>query len=125
MSKIEIKTKVSRVIFSSGANLETLNADHIVYGKTSITAIVETQNLADARAKVKHYIKNEKHGVAEIIIVSPPDVEDVVGFSAFVSGMFAERGINILTTLGSSTDDVFVIDGKDLTKALEILEVFK
>ena len=122
-SKVHVKTKVCRFVFAPHAHVEDdIAATHIVKGMSTTTIIVDEEHYASIAKRYEHYIIDKRKGLVEIAIISPPDADKVVGLTAHLASLLASRGINILTTLGTYTDDIFVISQKDLASALSVFD---
>jgi len=59
--------------------------------------------------------------LAEVTLKSSEDVENTPGVIAYLSTLLAENGINIIETMSTWTDTLFVIEDKDIAKVMELL----
>ena len=59
--------------------------------------------------------------LAEVNLKSPKDLEQVPGVIAYLTSLLADKGINIIETMSTWTDTLFVLDEKDIGKAMEVL----
>lgn len=122
-SKINVKTKLARFVFAPHAHVEDeIAALHIVKGMKTTTVIVNEDHYETISKRYEHYLLDKKKGLVEIAVISPPDADKVTGFTAYLSSLLASKDINIVTVLGSYTDDIFIIKKKDLASALSVLE---
>jgi len=121
-SKIHIRTKVCRFIIESRTHLsDNIIPLHFIQGDDIITIIAREEDYSEMAHKYMHTILDKKKELAELIIISQKNADIIPGFSSFVAGLLASAGINIFTTLGSYTEDIFIIDNKDISKALDVL----
>lgn len=122
-SKLHVRAKVARFVFAPHAQIyDDIKEIHIIKGMATTTVIVDQEHYEHINNKYGHYVLDQEKDLVEIAIVSPPDADKVPGVTAFLTGLLSSNGINILTTLGSYTDDVFIIRRDDLGKAVEVLE---
>jgi hypothetical protein len=119
-SKLKIRTKVCRFVFPSNISI-TIQPLHTIQGDKTISVIYEKEDYLAVKKEFEGNIIDEKIGLSELIIISPKDADITLGFTAFISNLLADVGINIQTVLGSYVEDIFIIENKDLAKALEIL----
>jgi predicted regulator of amino acid metabolism with ACT domain len=68
-------------------------------------------------ASIKKYL-----GVVEISIKSPEQIEIMPGVVSTIYNKIAETGINIIETYSSYNETIFIIDKKDLTLMIEVLD---
>jgi len=59
--------------------------------------------------------------LAEITLKSSEDLEKTPGVIAYLSTLLAENGINIIETMSTWTDTLFVIAEEDIAKVMELL----
>ncbi|MFQ6010002.1 MAG: ACT domain-containing protein [Candidatus Aenigmatarchaeota archaeon] len=134
-SKVHIKTKICRLAleknyytFSGLAKLAKLLEEkhlfQVVEGESAITLIIEEESLEKAKDVLEGNIINTKNNLAEIIIISPREAEITVGVTAYLSSLLSDNGINVISTMGSYKDDIFVVESKDISKVLEIFGKF-
>lgn len=134
-SKIQIKTNICRLILKKGRttlselgklaeNLERNHTFQIIQGESAITIIIDEENLKKVRKKLKNNIVDVRRDLAEITVISPEKVDMTIGITSFLSSLLSDRGINILSTLGSYRDDIFILKHKDINKALDVFNKF-
>jgi len=122
-SKLNVKTPVARFVFSSKAQIhDDIEPIHIIKGVSTTTVIVEQDHYDMISERYEHYILDKEKDLIELAVISPKDADEVLGFTSFLSSLISSRGVNILTVLGSYTDDVFIIKKMDLGKAMLALE---
>ena len=131
-SKIEIKNKVIAVVLEKDiffGTLQNLEKDikkrkeifRIIEGASAITVITTEEFLEAIRKYFKNKIIVENTGLAEIIIKSPKEIEEVSGTYAYLCSLFSENNINIVETLSCWTDTIFLVDEKDTGKVMGLL----
>ena len=120
-SKVNVKTKMCRFVFAPHAHVEDeIAALHIIKGVKTTTIIVDEVHYDSVAKRYDHWLLDKRKGLVEIAVISPATADKVIGLTAHLTGLLASRGINVLTTLGSYTDDIFIIEEKDLTAALSV-----
>ena len=119
--KLKVNTKICRLIVRKGIELNYKNVLHSIHGENAITIIAESEYYQELKSKYKHALLDKKNNLAELAIISPKDADITQGFTSYLSSLLADKGINILTTLGSYTDDIFIINRKDISVALDVL----
>ena len=136
-TKLEIKTKIMVCIIEKNTFYKNIYQSiigfqkevkkregmlHIVEGIDVITLITEQEfeNLVKRFFGTK--IKKRTKDLVEIILRSPDSLENVPGVVGYLYSLFSDKGINIVETLSCWTDTFFVIEKKDLEKAVEILD---
>ncbi|MBT3582340.1 ACT domain-containing protein [Candidatus Woesearchaeota archaeon] len=119
-SQIKTRSKVCRFVFHNNTEI-TVPPLHLIQGDKSITAIFTKDQYILIKENYENDILDERKDLAEIIITSPQEVDTTLGITSFLSNILSDAGINFLTVLGSYREDVFILENKDLAKALEIL----
>ena len=131
-SKIEIKNKIIAVVLEKNIFFETLlNLEkeikkkkeifRVIEGASAITIITSEDFLELIKKNFRNKIILENKNLAEITIKSPEDVETTPGAYAYLCSVFAENNINIAETLSCWTDTIFLIDERDVGKAINLL----
>ncbi len=121
-SRLNIKTNLCRFVFVPHASIyEDIEPLHLIKGNAAITVIVDEAHYDTIANHYEHYILSKEKGLVEIALVSPAEADAVPGLTSYLSGLLASKGINIITMLGSYTDDVFIIKKEDLAAALAVL----
>ena len=131
-SKIEVKNKINSIILEKNivfANLLELEKEakrfletfHIIEGTTSITIITTD----DFSKKVKQVFRNkiikEYLNLVEVILKSPREIVTTVGVISYIYSLLGENDINVVDTLSSWTDTIFLVEEKDLSRVMELL----
>ena len=127
-SEIEIKNKIVVFIVNktispdSFQKIQKSGLLSVLEGSSSYTIITQEKNAAQLEKKLKNFIIKINNDLALVNIKSGKDIENIPGVIAYLTSLFAENGVNILEFLSSWTDTLFVIDKKDVNKAIEFLE---
>lgn len=114
-SRLEIKTGVN-VYIVKPHSVKDLGKSYLHIIKGSNAATIITEESLDIGC-----IKKKEH-MLEVKIISPPEIENITGVTAYICSSLAERGINIAETYSCYTDTIFIFEKKDLTKVVETLE---
>ena len=61
-------------------------------------------------------------GLALVVVKSPQEIETTVGVCAYLAGLFAENGVNIVEFLSCWTDTLFVIKQADVPRTIGFLQ---
>lgn len=131
--KLEMKNKISVVVLDDHAvlsqlakivnsaveNNETL---HLVHGSRTFTIITSFEISQQIAHVFRSNVVSEKNNLVEIVLRTGREIESTPGVVAFLYSRFAENGINIIETLSSWTETLFVIEEKDVEKAIEALK---
>ena len=131
-SKVEIKNKIIAVVIEKNIFLDNLislekdikkKADvfHIIEGTSAITIVTSEDFLSEIKKLFKNKIIKENTNLVEITLKSPKEIETTAGVVPYVYSLFGEHGINIVETMSCWTDTLFVIEEKDIAKAMEVL----
>ncbi len=115
-SRLEITTGVNVYIAKPDAirNIEKSKYLHLIKGSSAVTVITREKLDVD-------YIK-AKENMLEVKIVSPTEIENNLGFMAYVCSALAEKGIVIVETYGCYTDTIFIFGKNDLLKVVEVMQ---
>ena len=131
-SKIEAKNKINSIIleknivFSNLLELEKeakkiLETFHIIEGTASVTIITTD----DFSKKVKQVFRNkiikEYPNLVEVILKSPREIVTTAGVISYIYSLLGENDINVVDTLSSWTDTIFLVEEKDLSTVMEFL----
>jgi hypothetical protein len=133
-SSFEIKNKVCVVIISNAVPFSSIielaseitkerSLFHLIEGSETFTIISEQKFYQKIIQRFKHRMIDEKKDLVEIMVKMPKEIEQVPGITGYLYSLFGENDINILETMSSWTDTLFVIEEKDVEKAMRILRV--
>jgi len=131
-SKLEVKTKIVVVLVEKNiyyGHLIELQKEvkkkaelfHIIEGSNTITVITSHEFLDVVRKLLKNKIIKVTENLAEVTLKSSEDLEKTSGVMAYLYSLLADKGINIIETMSTWTDTLFVIDEKDIAKVMGLL----
>lgn len=131
-SKLEVKNKIVVVLVEKDiyyGHIIELQKEikkkselfHIIEGSNTITVVTSNEFLGVVKKLFKNKIIKVTENLAEVTLKSSEDVEDTPGVIAYLSTLLAENGINIIETMSTWTDTLFVIAEKDIAKVMELL----
>src|SRR5213079_2888343 len=84
--------------------------------------IVDDDSVSRVTKKLRsEHLIGVTRGLVEIDVTSPETIEKTPGLLAFLSGALASRGINIIEEMSAYTDTIFLLERKDMTRAMEVL----
>lgn len=132
-SKLEIKTRVCSVVLDQsipfsfltkliGEINEKNEPCHLIQGNRAFTLITSEEFLPVIEKSFAGKIISKIKSLVQIVFVTAPAIESTPGVIAYLYGLFAEHGINIVETMSSWTETLIVVEEKDLAKAMEILK---
>jgi len=131
-SKLEVKNKIVVVLVEKDVyygHLLELQKEvkkkaelfHIIEGSSTMTVITSHEFLGDIKKLLRNKIMKITENLAEVTLKSSEDMEDTPGVVAYLATLLAENGINIIETMSTWTDTLFVIAEKDIAKVMELL----
>ena len=131
-SKIEVKNKINSIILEKNivfANLLELEKEakkfletfHIIEGTASITIITTDDFSKKAKQVFRNKIIKEYTNLVEVILKSPREIVTTAGVISYIYSLLGENDINVVDTLSSWTDTIFLVEEKDLSRVMEFL----
>ena len=131
-SKLEVKNKIVVVLVEKDiyyGHIIELHKEikkkselfHIIEGSNTITIVTSHEFLAIVKKLFKNKIIKVTENLAEVTLKSSEDLEETPGVIAYLSTLLAENGINIIETMSTWTDTLFVISEKDIAKVMGLL----
>jgi hypothetical protein len=131
-SEIEIKNKMAVIILEKSINLEDVDeiqktirkssgTFYLLEGSDNYTIITQEKYLTDIKNAFKTKIIKSNENLALINLKSPKDIEQLCGVVAYLSSLFAENGVNIIEFLSCWTDTLFIIESKEVSRAMNFL----
>jgi len=131
-SKLEVKNKIVVILVEKDiyyGHIIELHKEikkkselfHIIEGSNTITVISSHEFLDVIKKLFKNKILNVSENLAEVTLKSSENMENTPGVIAYLSTLLAENGINIIETMSTWTDTLFVIAEEDIAKVMEIL----
>ena len=133
-SRVETRTKVATITLVQGVDVlqrlgdvveELLDENKVcrlLQVSQGTVIIVDDGSVSRVTKKLRpEHIISVARGLVEIAVTSPDTIEKTPGLLAFLSGALASRGINIVEEMSCYTDTIFILERKDMTRAVEIL----
>lgn len=131
-SKIEVKNKINSIILEKNivfANLLELEKEakkfletfHIIEGTASITIITTDDFSRKVKQAFRNKIVKEYTNLVEVILKSPREIVKTAGVISYIYSLLGENDINVIDTLSSWTDTIFLVEEKDLSRVMELL----
>ncbi len=133
-SRVETRTKVATIILVEGVDVlqrlgdvveELLDENkecRLIQVSQGTVIIVDDDSVSRVTRKLRpEHIVSVTRGLVEIAVTSPESIEKTAGLLAFLSGALASRGINIVQEMSCYTDTIFILNRKDMTRAIEVL----
>lgn len=131
-SKLEIKTGIVVFIIEKDVYFDYLidiekeikkksEVFHIIEGVNTLTIITSSDFSGKIRKLFRNKIVKENKDMAELIIRTSTQIEKTPGVLSYLYSLFGEHTINIYETMSTWTDTLFIIDEKDLDRAVKML----
>jgi len=133
-SRVETRTKVATITVAQGIDVlqrlgdvveELLDENKVcrlLQVSQGTVIIVDNDSVSRVTKKLRpEHLISVTRGLVEIAVTSPETIEKTPGLLAFLSGALASRGINIVEEMSCYTDTIFILDRKDMTRAMEVL----
>jgi hypothetical protein len=94
----------------------------VIMSHESVTIITEEKRLGELLRLVdKRDVDRQTKDLAQLVVKSPVEIEEVSGVLAYLSGILAEYGINIVEAYSCYTDTVFIVSEKEVMRAYQTL----
>ena len=94
-----------------------------IEGSDAVVVIVSRENSNLLAERFRDRVLSVRDGLAQVHLRFDAKIETTVGVGAFVYGLLAERGINILEEFSCWTDMMLMIHERDLPITLSILSL--
>ncbi|MDP2749299.1 MAG: ACT domain-containing protein [Nanoarchaeota archaeon] len=132
-SKVDVKSKMVVAVIEKNVFFDNLidlqrkakkyeEDIHIIQGINTITIITSNEFSEEIKGVFKRNIVKLHPDLVEVIVRSPKEIEDVPGVIAYLYSLLSENNVNIIETMSSWTDTIFIIEEADLIKALNALK---
>jgi hypothetical protein len=95
---------------------------NLIDGDRVLTIIFAEQYLPQVRVAFKNRFKKLSTSLVQLRFVFDEQIETTPGIVAHLYGLLAFNGINVLEEMSCWTDLMMILDQKDLTRALAVLE---
>jgi len=131
-SEMSIQNKMGVFILEKNSNLDVLDGlqkkisqeggiSFVLEGSDNYTIIIQEKYNSLIKTKLDHKIIKFHRQCALINFKSPKEIEEITGVLAYLTSLFAENGVNIIEFLSCWRDTLFIVDSKDVQKALTFL----
>lgn len=133
-SRIEMHSRIAfitarndwRILQSLDSAIKTaLNQNisvQVIHGSQGISIVAEDNQVDDLIQTIgKDNLIKVRTGLVKIVIRSPENIEEVSGVVAYLCQALARHRINCLEIVICYTDNIFIIDEKDMIEAYEAL----
>jgi hypothetical protein len=133
-SRIQTRSKIATITVVEGVDVlqrlgdvveELLDENRVcrlIQVSQGTVIIVDDDSVSRVTKKLRsEHIIGVTRGLVEIDVTSPETIEKTPGLLAFLAGALASRGINIVEEMSAYTDTIFLLERKDMTRAMEVL----
>lgn len=131
-SKLEVKTKIGVAVLNDKISLHQLiefakdiiaeESDfHLIHGSKTFTIVSSDELVEKIEHIFGHNLISSKTGLVEILLKTRKEIETIPGVMSRLYSSLAEHDVNIIETMSSWTDTLFVIEEKDIQKAMNAL----
>jgi len=132
-SATEVKNKIVVFVLNKNIAFENLEkvqrvikeesgAFYFIEGSGYYTIITQEKYAPLIITKFSHSIIKQTKSLSMLILNSSKEIENMPGVVAYLTSLFSENGLNILEIISCWTDTIFIINSKDLVKAIGLLE---
>jgi hypothetical protein len=132
-SEIEIKNKMTVFIAEKSLDFDTLDfiqktvrkesgTFYLLEGSDSYIIITQEKYSSLIKEKLKSKIIKKNEDLSLINFKSPKEIEETSGVISYLASLFSENNTNIIELFSCWTDTLFVIQTKDINRALEFLK---
>lgn len=119
-SQVILRDKMCRLILAPSAKVNDEFVRCVAKWESSITIIADEEHYEKLCKKYAGNVIHSCKDLVEITLICPPEVENVVGFSAHLLGLLAAQNVNIRTMFGSYKNETIIINSSDVDNALSI-----
>jgi hypothetical protein len=89
---------------------------------TSAIVMICKEDAAETYEKrYKKYLIEHRKELVALTLISPKKIVDTPGVLEFILDRFAKNNLNVVELIGCYTDTTFVLDRKNLFKAMDLL----
>lgn len=94
-----------------------------IEGSRAWTLVTSEHLIPEIKSRFKSTLLKLTPRQAMIMLNSSKDMETTHGIVAYLYGLFADHGVNILETMSCWTETIFVIDEKDVASVIQFLRM--
>ncbi|HLE46671.1 MAG TPA: ACT domain-containing protein [Candidatus Thermoplasmatota archaeon] len=133
-SKVEMSSKVAIVTLRNdwqiygklqGFLRKALSEGHVpkmIQGSKAITLITDENTAETVEEEIgKTNLLAFDKGLVEIAVTSPESIRTTPGIMAYLYGSLSSNGINIVETMSTYTDTIFIVEPQNMMRAFEVL----
>lgn len=133
-SKVEVSSKVAIVTLRNdwqiygrlqGFLRKALSEGHVpklIQGSKAITLITDENTAESVEEEIgKTNLLAFEKGLVEISVTSPESIRTTPGIMAFLYSSMASNGINIVETMSTYTDTIFIVEPENMMRSFEVL----
>lgn len=132
-SEIRIVNKIAIIILEKNIRQEHLKdiqekirkddgTYQLLEGTTHYTIILPDKCISQILKLFPNQVIKKHSDLALITLKSPAEIEDVPGIMYYLTGLFSERGVNIVEFFSFWTDTLFAVKKEDVNKVMEFLK---
>jgi aspartokinase len=132
-SEFDIRNKIIVYIFDKNLDFDKIidaqkhirkeyGVIYILEGSDNYTVVVQKKHSELLERKLKSNIIKKNDDLVLINFKSSKEIEDTPGVVSYITSLFSENGVNIIEFFSCWTDTVFVIESKDVNKAIDFLK---
>jgi hypothetical protein len=133
-SKVEMSSKVAIVTLRNdwqiygklqGFLRKALSEGHVpklIQGSKAITLITDENTAESVEEELgKNNLLGFDKGLVEISVTSPESIRTTPGIMAYLYGSLSSNGINVVETMSTYTDTIFIVEPDNMMRAFEVL----
>ncbi len=129
LAKSEVSLRYDIVVltlkktFELPEKLEKINTrDYIlIQGLETATIVTNQRDLGDFLYVFREEMVEKKENLASVIVKSPQEIAFTPGVIAYLAGLIAFEGINIIEMMSSYTETCFIVDEGEALKAVKVI----
>ncbi len=132
-SSLEFKNRISVFVVQKTTNFDIyeemqnirkeFGVIYVIEGSDHHIIITQEKYEQIIERKIKDLLIKKTNNLALITLRSLKEIEETIGVAAFLTSLLSENGVNIVELLSCWTDTLFVVHSKDVSKALELLQI--
>jgi aspartokinase len=133
-SRVEMTSKIAIVTIRSDWQIysrlqsflrRAMNEGHlpkVIQGSKAITLITDERTAATIKEEIgEDRILDTGKGFVEIAVTSPESIRTTPGIMSYLCSALSSNGINVVETMSTYTDTIFIVEPESMVRAFEIL----